>query len=319
MKAIIIAISVFAAILAGCAAPAPAAPVQQQPQTQQPLSASPKIGVAPQSITLEFTEGQTKTVTKTLTILNEGGGVMQWAATKSQPWIWMTDATGALEKGFSKNLDVNVAASGMAVGTYQDNISIEGVGATNSPFVVKVTMVVKAAPPPVSESGSTQVRKAAPPPPWDYNEWTNDTYKLRFRYPKEYVVKTIAGAAFGAVANNGKPNSDVIMMSIEGSYGVSYLDTITEFSKDAIRSVGGKPNPKIISNDNTTTLADGVTPAFEVVIDSKSSTTQSYECYIFGFQKSNRFIFFGGCTPLTYAADRMELWKQMGRTLEMTN
>jgi hypothetical protein len=318
MKAIIIVISVLAVILAGCSSPAPAATTQQT-QTQQPLDASPKIGVAPQSLTLEFTEGQTKTTTKTLTILNEGGGVMQWAATKSQPWIWMTEATGALEKGYSKNLDVNIAASGMAVGTYQDNISIEGVGATNSPMLVKVTMVVKAAPVSATDSGSTQVRKAAPVPTWDYNEWTNDTYKLRFRYPKDYVVKSIAGTSFGAVANNGKANSDVIMVNIEGSYGVSYLDTVTEFSKDAIRTLGGKPNPKIITNDNTTMLADGVTPAYELVIDSKSTSTVSYEVYIFGFQKGNRYIFFGACTPITYAADKMALWKEIGHTLEMTN
>ena len=245
---------------------------------------------------------------------------MQWAATKSQPWIWMTEvATGALEKGYSKNIELNISGSGKAVGTYQDNISIEGVGATNSPLLVKVTMVVKAAPPPATDSDSGQVRKAAPLPTWEYNEWTNDTYKLRFRYPKDYVVKTIAGTTFGAVANNGKPNSDVIMINIEGSYGVSYLDTVTEFSKDAIRSLGGKPNPKIITNDNTTKLADGITPAYEIIIDSKSTTTMSYECYIFGFQKGNRFIYFGAATPLNYAADRMALWKEMARTLEMTN
>jgi hypothetical protein len=316
MKAIIIVISVLAVILAGCSSPAPAA--TQQPAAQQPAVTKPRISASPQSISIEFTQGQTKTVTKTLTILNDGGGIMMWAATKTQPWIWMTDATGALEKGFTRNLEISFSGSDLAPGTYNDTISIEGVGASNSPLVVKVTMLVKPAPVVVTDPGATATLKAAPLPPWEYNEWTNDTYNLRFRYPKEYVIKNIGGVTFAAIANNGKPQSDIIVLSIQGSYGVNYSDVITEFCKDMIRQQGGKPNPKVVSDDNATTLADGVTPAYEMVIDSKSGSSQSYEVYIFGFKKGNRYILFGACTPLTYAPDRLALWKEMGKTLEMT-
>jgi len=317
MKALIIFITVFAVIMAGCSSPAPAAP--QPAATQQPVATSPKIGVSPQTLSLEFTEGKTQTTTKTLAIINEGGGVMIWAATKSQPWIWMTEANGALEKGFTKNQEVSFSSSGLAAGTYKDIISIEGVGASNSPVSVNVTMVVKPAPEAATGSETAEARQAAPLPPWEYDEWTNDTYNLRLRYPKEYVTKQIQGVTFGAVANNGKANSDIIMVLIQGSYGVSYLDAVTEFSKDAIHQMGGKPNPKIVANDNTTTLADGITPAYEIVVDSKSSSSGSYEVYVFGFKKGNRYIFFGACTPLSNAADRIALWKQIGRTLEMTD
>lgn len=291
----------------------------EQPVEQQATSTAPKIGVAPTSISLEFTEGQTKTSTKTLTLMNEGGGVMIWAARKTQAWLWMAEADGALEKGYSKNLQLSFSPSGLPAGTYKDTISIEGVGATNSPQIVQVTMVIKPAPVATSESDGKQARKVVPLPPWEYNEWSNDTYKFRIRYPKEYVTKQIGGVPFAAIANSGKPNSDIIMVLIEGSYGVDYRDVITEFSKEAIRQVGGKPNPKIVSNDNATMLADGVTPAFEVVIESKSSSTASYEVYIFGFQKGNRYIFFGACMPLTYASDRISLWKEIGHTLELTD
>ena len=317
MKTVIIALSVLAVIMAGCSSPAPAA-TTQQPAVQTPVVTAPVIAVSPQSLSLEFTEGQAKTMTKTITIINDGGGVMLWAATKTQPWMWMTEANGALEKGYSKNQDISFSASSLAAGTYTDTISIEGVGAANSPVLVKVTLVVKPAPAAAPESGSKESRKAAPKPSWEYSEWTNDTYHLRFRYPKEYILKQMVGAPFGAVANAGKANSDVIMLMIEGSYGVDYKDAITEFAKEAIRQQGGKANPKIITNDNTTTLADGATKAFEVVVESKSSTSGNFEVYIFGFQKGNRYIFFGACGPLAYAPDRMNLWKEMGRTLEMT-
>jgi hypothetical protein len=318
MKCLFGTIVAIMVVITGCTGTAPS-PAGQQPVEQQITSTAPKIGVAPTSINLEFTEGQTKTSTKTLTIMNEGGGVMIWAARKSQAWLWMAEADGALEKGYSKNLELSFSPSGLSAGTYKDTINIEGVGATNSPQTVQVTMVIKPAPVPTTGSDVKQARKAVPPPPWEYNEWTNDTYKFRIRYPKEYVTKQIGGVPLAAIANSGKPESDIIMVVIEGSYGVDYKDVVTEFSKDAIRQMGGKPNPKIVSNDNATVLADGVTPAFEVVIDSKSSSTASYEVYIFGFQKGNRYIFFGACTPLTYASDRISLWKEIGHTLELTD
>lgn len=319
MRVIIIAVSILTLILGGCSGPAPAA-TSQPDTTQETASTAPRIVVSPQSITVEFTEGQTKTETRTLTILNDGGGVMLWAATKSQPWIWMTDANGALEKGFSKNLEINIAASGMAAGTYKDVISVEGVGASNSPLSVPVTMVVKAAPAPATESGPAVTKKAAPPPPWEYNEWTNDTYNLRFRYPKTYTVRQLAGMPFGAINNPGKDDSDMIMIMIESAYGVSYLEAITEFSKEAMRQMGaGRMNPKVIANDNMTTLADGITPAYEVTIESRSSSGGSYECYVFGFKKGNRYIFFAGVSLIDYAPNKLDIWKQMGKTLEITD
>lgn len=319
MKTVIIVLSVLAVIMSGCSSPEPAATTTQQPAAQQAVSTSPKIGVSPESLTLEFTEGKTTTINKTLNILNQGGGVMQWAATKTQPWMWMTGANGALEKGYSANVEIAFSASGMAAGTYTDTISVEGVGATNSPVAVKVTMVVKPPPAAAPDPDSKEARKAAPVPTWEYNEWTNDTYKLRFRYPKDYVTKNMIGVMMGAIANSGKANSEVLMLNIESAYGVSYMDAVTEFGKDAIRQMGGKPNPKLITNDNTTKLADGVTPAFEVVFDSKSSSGGNYEVYVFGFQKSNRFVLIGACTALSNAESRMAIWKEMAHTLEMTD
>ena len=314
-------VSAFILVLAGCSSPAPAA--TSQPAASQPAAqTAPKIAVNPSSINVEFTQGQTKTVTKQITILNDGGGVMQWAATKTQPWIWFSEtATGALEKGYSKNVEFSIAAPGMTAGTYTDTINVEGTGASNSPVQVKVTMTVKPAPAASSSSGSAgPQKKAVPAPPWDYSEWTNDTYKLRFRYPKTYAVKQVSGMPFGAVNRNANTTTDMVMVMIESAYGVAVEDAMIEFSKEAMRQMGaGRMNPKIISSDNQSTLADGVTPAYEMVVDSKSSSTGSYECYIFGFKKGSRYIFMAAVALINDAPDRMTVWKQMGQTFEIVS
>ena len=315
-------VSAFILVLAGCSEPAHAPSAAQPTAPQQPAQTSPKLVVSPMVINVEFTEAQTKTVTQTINIRNDGGGVMQWAATKTQQWVWFSDvASGALEAGYSKNVEVNIAAPGLAAGAYTDTINVEGMGASGSPAGVKVNITVKPAPV-ASEGPSTPgvQKKAVPAPPWEYNEWTNDTYKLRFRYPKTYQTKIMAGMPFGAVNKSGSQNSDMIMIMIESAYGVPVQDAMVEFAKESMRQMGAsRLNPKIISSDNQTTLADGVTPAFEMIVDSKSSSTASYESYVFGFKKGNRYIFMAGVGLLSEAPEKMPLWKQMGQTLEITS
>ncbi len=263
---------------------------------------------------IQFKAGASNTVTKQFTIANEGEGVMVWAATKTASWMWMTDANGALEKGFSKTQDVNVAPSGLDPGTYTDNITVEAVGSRNSPQTILVTMLIKPADVSATDSDNSVLKKPVPAPPWDYNEFKDDTtYHFRLRYPKDYSEKQIIGWNFGAVSSS-KAQADTILLSISGSYGVDFKDTSVELVKSAIRAAGGTPrqDPKIILDDNTTTLADGVTHAWEMLYEAKTGPTLSYQCYLFGTQKGSRYIIFAGCAPLPYAADKVELWKQIG-------
>jgi hypothetical protein len=109
------------------------------------------------------------------------------------------------------------------------------------------------------------------------------------------------------------------MVAVASSYGIEQTDVVAEIAKNAIRVAGGRPNPKLVSSDNTTTLADGVTPAFEYVYDSKSAASPSYEFYAYGFQKGSRYIFFGAVSTLDNAATLMPTWKQIGQTMELTN
>jgi hypothetical protein len=275
----------------------------------------PRLGINSLAIQVNIKEGDSTTLTKNITFMNEGEGVMVWAARKTQPWLWLDERDGVLEKGYSKNLQVFIAPSGKGAGTYTDNITIEGAGTRNSPQNVVVTMVISPAVPVVGEADTSAMRKPVPPPPWEYSEYKDDNYGFRLRYPKEYQEKLVVGSTFSAISYPGKPSSDSIMLLITSAYGVDYEDASLEWAKTAIRSTGGKPNPKLVSSENIT-LQDGVTQGFELVYDSKSATTASYEVYIQGVKKGNRYILFAGISALSTAAGKIPRWREIARTLE---
>lgn len=305
---------VLIVVMAGCSSPA-AAPSTTTTTTSQPTYTNPKLAVNPMTISLQFEQGASQTVTQKITIANEGQGVMTWAATKTAEWLWMTEPSGAIEKGYSKALEVFIAPSGLEAGTYNDKITIEAVGTRNSPLQVDVTMLIKPVEVTQEETSTGEARKAVPDPPWEYNEYVDTNYHFRIRYPKDYDTKMIAGIAFGAVSNTGQQQSDTIMLGIQGSYGINYKELAMEWTKSAIHQLGGKPNPTIIS-DEEITLEDGVTTAYEMLYQSKSAATSSYQVYILAVKKGSRFIIISGCAPLPYAEERLAVWKQIGHTFE---
>jgi len=240
---------------------------------------------------------------------------MIWAVRKTVPWIWMNEMDGALEKGYSKNLEVFIAPSGKEVGTYTDNITIEGTGTRNSPQNVLVTMVIMPADVIVSGGDTTVVKKTVPPPPWEYNEYKDSNYNFRLRYPKDYREKDLADSTFGAEISANSPQASSIRINIVSGLGVDYNAVTLEWAK-AIRLSGGGSSPKVISSDNRTTLLDGVTPAFEFLYDARSSTKISSQVYIYGVKKGNRYILFGAVAPLEIAPDKLQTWKEIAHTLE---
>jgi len=302
---------IIALILAGCSTPAPA-PVA----TQEPADTSPKLGISSLAIDLQIVEGDTKTITRSITFMNEGEGVMIWAVRKTVPWIWMEEADGALEKGYSKNLEIFIAPAGKAPGTYKDNITIEGAGARNSPQTVVVTMVVTPAAP-AAGTAAAIVKNPVPLPPWDYNEYFDSNYNLRLRYPKEFQKKQLANATFGAVASDSTQQANSIRVNITSAYGIDYKEVALEWAK-AIRLSGGGASPKIISSENVT-LLDGVTPAFEILYEAKSSTKISSQVYVYGVRKGSRYILFGAVAPLEIAPDKLQLWKEIAHTMEFVD
>ena len=308
----IMVIPVILALLAGCSAPT-AAPVAPQ----QPVEMVPRLGVNSTSVQVQFKQGDSKTVTKSITFMNEGEGVMVWAVRKTVPWIWMNEMDGALEKGYSKNLEIFIAPVGKDPGTYTDNITIEGTGTRNSPQNVVVTMVITPADQPGSGPATTVVKKIVPAPPWEYDEYKDSNYNFRLRYPKDYRQKNLADSTFGAEVSSNSPQANSIRINIVSSYGVDYSAVVLEWAK-AIRLSGGGSSPKVISSENVT-LLDGVTPAFEFLYDAKSSTKISSQVYIYGVKKGSRYILFGAVAPLEIAPDRLQTWKEIAHTLEFVD
>ncbi len=305
-------IPIILAMLAGCSEPA-AAPV-----APQPVEMVPRLGVNSLTLQVQFKQGDSKTVTRNITFMNEGEGVMVWAVRKTVPWIWMNEMDGALEKGYSKNLEIFIAPSGKEAGTYTDNITIEGTGTRNSPQNVLVTMVITPADQPASGTGAAVVKKIVPAPPWEYDEYKDSNYNFRLRYPKEYREKDLADSVFSAEVASNSPQANSIRVNIVSALGADYNAVTLEWAK-AIRLSGGGSSPKVISSDNATTLLDGVTPAFEFLYDAKSSTKISSQVYIYGVKKGNRYILFGAVAPLAIAPDRLQVWKEIAHTLEFVD
>jgi hypothetical protein len=278
----------------------------------------PRLGVNSLSLQVQFKQGDSKTVTRNITFMNEGEGVMIWAIRKTVPWIWMNEMDGALEKGYSKNLEIFIAPVGKEPGTYTDNITIEGTGTRNSPQDVVVTMVITPADATATGGDTTIVRKTVPPPPWEYDEYKDSNYNFRIRYPKDYRQKSLADATFGAEASSNSPQASSIRINIVSSYGVDVNAVVLEWAK-AIRLSGGGTSPKVVSSDNATTLLDGITPAFEYLYDAKSSTKISSQVYIYGVKKGSRYILFGAVAPSAIAPDKLQLWKEIAHTLEFVD
>ncbi len=297
-------------LIAGCSAPPPAPAATQQ----EPAVTSPRLGVNSLALNIQFKEGDGKTVTRQITFMNEGGGVMIWGAREAASWMWLTERDGALEKGYSKTLDVYIAPAGMAAGTYTENITIEGAGTRNSPQNVVVTMVINP-PAPTAAEVAAAAKKPTPEPPWDYNEYKNDVYNFRLRYPKDYKQQGLSDSVWGAVTSGSSPQANYIRVTIQGSYGVDFDSTAYEWAKST-RLSGGGASPKVVASENTT-LADGVTPAWEILYDCKSSTKISSQVYVFGIKKGSRYIMFGGVAPLDVAPSRLEIWKQIAHTMEL--
>lgn len=100
-----------------------------------------------------------------VTLSGTGAGTATWTATKRKSWTTLTTSTGT----GSGTVAWTRATSALAVGTYVDTITVTSTGATGSPSTVIDSIVVTAAPlpltlsvTPASRNVSVQVGTAAP-------------------------------------------------------------------------------------------------------------------------------------------------------------
>src|SRR6185503_4529696 len=79
------------------------------------------------------------------TLRNEGGGTLNWTATKTQAWVTLSAPSGALAAGESATLrvSINTAANSLTLGSYGDTVTYSntanGLGDTTRAVALSVT------------------------------------------------------------------------------------------------------------------------------------------------------------------------------------
>jgi hypothetical protein len=105
---------------------------------------SPRLTVTPEEIYVTAEEGGSNPAPVHLTVLNSGGGILNWTATESPQvsWMQLKNTSG----GSGDAVQVELSGDGLAADIYESGILIADPAASNSPVEVPVTLEVIEAP-----------------------------------------------------------------------------------------------------------------------------------------------------------------------------
>lgn len=103
-----------------------------------PAIPSPRAATDKTNLLFSATTGQSS-VPQVVVIQNAGGGLLQWNATASVPWLNVTPASGTNAGAIS----VTASAGSLAAGSYTANLVIYA-SASNTPLAIPVTLTVTA-------------------------------------------------------------------------------------------------------------------------------------------------------------------------------
>ncbi len=98
---------------------------------------APEIGVSPASFVFDAVVGSNP-ADQSLDITNLGGGTLDWSASNLTAWLSLDPASGTAPS----TVTLSVNTGGLTPGVYEDTITVTGVGATNSPVEIPVTLNV---------------------------------------------------------------------------------------------------------------------------------------------------------------------------------
>ena len=96
------------------------------------------LNVSPSAVTVGTNVNSNESFKDTLQISSSGNGILVWTASKSKPWITL----GAIAGTGPGIVPITIKSSGLAVGTYTDEVVITAPGAEGSPARVEVTLTV---------------------------------------------------------------------------------------------------------------------------------------------------------------------------------
>jgi len=109
------------------------------------ISLAPAISLSPLNLSFNAVAGGANPENETLEIWNSGGGMLNWSLSDDAAWLSESPANGN-STGEHNNVTVSVNITGMSAGDYSANITINAMGASNTPQVVPVSLHIN--PPP---------------------------------------------------------------------------------------------------------------------------------------------------------------------------
>ena len=101
----------------------------------------PTISASPETLTFQAVVDGANPATQTLYISNAGDAPLDWSLSEAAGWLSLTPGSGQCTTG-TDLVTVSVDITGLSLGTYNETITIDGVGATNSPRTALVTLAV---------------------------------------------------------------------------------------------------------------------------------------------------------------------------------
>ncbi len=110
----------------------------------------PKIGIDPTNLTIAFPNtsvGSTPSP-KGMSVINTGGGTLNWSITSKPAWVTLSPAQDSLAANAISSVTVSIDTTKASVGLNSGTITVSASGASNSPVTVTVTITLTSSTPP---------------------------------------------------------------------------------------------------------------------------------------------------------------------------
>ena len=104
----------------------------------------PALSVSPAALSFSAVAGGPSPAAKTIAVSNTGGGSLNWTASENASWLAVSPSSGTN----AGTMTVTPSTSGLAAGTYTEDITLAATGATGSPKTVTVTLTLDPPTPP---------------------------------------------------------------------------------------------------------------------------------------------------------------------------
>jgi hypothetical protein len=208
--------------------------VQQVQLTGQGIQLYPILDVSPAQLNFSSILNGASVAPEFLAIQNDGSQTLTWTAANTQPWLALGVASGTAPA--SVQISVNVA--GLAVGTYQDTITVTASGVSGSPVAIPVTLTILA--PPVSPSSLAFIASIGGPAP--------PVHSLSVHPPGSATwtaSKTQPWLQLSSVSGTS-PATIRVSVNPSGLRAGSYADTITVTIGDPYASTNNIPVSLIV-------------------------------------------------------------------------